>query len=361
MSPVTRATSLTAILAILTLPRLASAQQVHSPSAADALFREGRQAVKDGDMLKACALFQKSYSLDPAPGTLMNIADCEERQGQLLQALQHFNTTAESLATGDARMSIALSRAASLDAKLPHLLLRIQGPSEQTRVMVEGPGGTSAVPAQSWNKPIAVTPGFYEVTVFDGAVSRHVSVDLSEPETHEMVFDVPSIGLEEQQKNGKAEAERRRREEDEQRVAVEQTRRSQAEMVAANKQNQEYVDRVQRDVRQAGSWGTILGGGLGCGIPGLLFSTVGIVGIGKIVSDKHTVEQHCNGKLCDQTGFDAARDGKGWSVGSPLFLVLGGALTSLGVYFVVKGVNQRTAVSLMTTPQGPRVGVMQAF
>jgi hypothetical protein len=55
-------------------------------AAAEALFREGRDAAKHGDLETACADFAESQRLDPAPGTLLNLAECEEKLGRVASA-----------------------------------------------------------------------------------------------------------------------------------------------------------------------------------------------------------------------------------------------------------------------------------
>ena len=61
----------------------ARAQDARDPAAAEALFREGRTAAQKKDFTTACAKFRESNRLDPAVGTVFNIADCEERLGRL--------------------------------------------------------------------------------------------------------------------------------------------------------------------------------------------------------------------------------------------------------------------------------------
>ncbi|HUS27770.1 MAG TPA: tetratricopeptide repeat protein, partial [Kofleriaceae bacterium] len=39
------------------------------------LFEEGRALAKDGKYVEACATFEKSLQLDPAPGTKLNYGD----------------------------------------------------------------------------------------------------------------------------------------------------------------------------------------------------------------------------------------------------------------------------------------------
>jgi hypothetical protein len=46
-------------------------------SAAEQAFREGRRLLQEGKIADACAAFEQSQKLDPALGTLLNLADCE--------------------------------------------------------------------------------------------------------------------------------------------------------------------------------------------------------------------------------------------------------------------------------------------
>ncbi|MFO0567610.1 MAG: hypothetical protein U0263_18270 [Polyangiaceae bacterium] len=57
--------------------------QGRDATAAEALFNAGRDAVKAGDYPTACAKFRESNRLDPAPGTVLNLADCEEHLGHV--------------------------------------------------------------------------------------------------------------------------------------------------------------------------------------------------------------------------------------------------------------------------------------
>src|SRR5512140_3616222 len=47
------------------------------PARAEQLFREAREAMSRGENERACRLFAESNALDPADGTLANLAMCE--------------------------------------------------------------------------------------------------------------------------------------------------------------------------------------------------------------------------------------------------------------------------------------------
>ena len=80
------------IVGIVFFARSATAQSSPSDAsvAAEALFSAGRADVERGDYASACPKFADSQRLDPAPGTLINLADCEEHVGQLARAWQHW-------------------------------------------------------------------------------------------------------------------------------------------------------------------------------------------------------------------------------------------------------------------------------
>ena len=50
---------------------------------ADTLFRQGRASAEAGDYPHACVAFTESFRLEPALGTLLNLADCEEHVGRV--------------------------------------------------------------------------------------------------------------------------------------------------------------------------------------------------------------------------------------------------------------------------------------
>ena len=50
---------------------------------AEALFREGKRLLKDGKTAEACDKFAASDHLDRSAGTLLNLADCREKNHQL--------------------------------------------------------------------------------------------------------------------------------------------------------------------------------------------------------------------------------------------------------------------------------------
>jgi hypothetical protein len=89
--------------------------QAESSSTAETLFREGREAVKRGDYAVACPKFAESQRLDPANGTLLNLALCEEGWGQVSEARRHFREVLAALDLDEQRRAIATEHVEALD------------------------------------------------------------------------------------------------------------------------------------------------------------------------------------------------------------------------------------------------------
>ncbi len=92
---------------------------IHEP-ASQSLFDEGRELMIQGNFAEACAKFETSYELEPGLGTLLNLALCHEKRGQLATAYVKYNDAFTlALRAGDeARVALAKKR---LDALTPRL------------------------------------------------------------------------------------------------------------------------------------------------------------------------------------------------------------------------------------------------
>jgi hypothetical protein len=102
-------------------PGRLAAQDEESETAVDRserLFRQGRVAVEAGDCLAAIPLFEESQRIEPAVGTLLNLALCEERLGHLALARATLADALSIAAPGDHRRSLISERLAKLDAQL---------------------------------------------------------------------------------------------------------------------------------------------------------------------------------------------------------------------------------------------------
>jgi tetratricopeptide (TPR) repeat protein len=179
-----RAVLVFVVLAMLVVARAASAGPV-DPAAAEATFREARAKIVAGDYAAACPMLEESLRLEPAPGTLLNLADCEERTGRLASAWEHFERLENLLPASDPRVTIARAGRAALAARVPRLVVRLEDASlEGVRVFRDD----VEIGPPSLALALPVDPGRHVVSVVaPGHVDRRFEVDAREGETSEVV------------------------------------------------------------------------------------------------------------------------------------------------------------------------------
>jgi len=116
-----------AIATVLAVTQIAVAAPAEPPSAG-AMFQEARELAKQGRFAEACELFAKSYELDPALGTAVNLADCLEREGKLRRAWELFDTVARNSQNVQSRAKLARQRADALAARLATVVVTMHEP-----------------------------------------------------------------------------------------------------------------------------------------------------------------------------------------------------------------------------------------
>jgi hypothetical protein len=116
------ATLATVALVATTWVRLAGAQD---SARAEESFQAGRTLLNEGRYGEACPKFEQSQREDPASGTLLALAYCEELAGKLATAYRHYKAAAElAEREGQAdRKSAAAERVAALAQRLSVLTL----------------------------------------------------------------------------------------------------------------------------------------------------------------------------------------------------------------------------------------------
>lgn len=137
----------------------ASAGPAETRAAADALFREGRTLVKQGKFAEGCGKLEASQNLDPAPGTLLALADCFEKDGRIASAWSTWND-AVVLArqrNDKRRLETAEKRAKALEPKLPKLQIDVSGDSRVEGLVVKR--NDQVVESSIFGSAVPVDPG----------------------------------------------------------------------------------------------------------------------------------------------------------------------------------------------------------
>jgi hypothetical protein len=167
----------------------ARAQTPAAPDTAEALFDRAQEHAKRGEYRAACPLYTESLRVDPQVGTLLNLADCEEHVGALVQALAHWREAIDRLGAGSADKfaAFARTRAEQLDARVPRLTVRLKpGAPAGTRVM----RGGEELAAAALGVPMAVSPGPIELVVIaPGHEERRTTAELAEKDRIEITVE----------------------------------------------------------------------------------------------------------------------------------------------------------------------------
>lgn len=100
--------------------------QSSDPAAAEALFQKGRGAMEREDFDAACQMFEESFSLDPAVGTVMNLAVCEEKRGRLARSWERWHQALDLLDEDDERVSYAVIQMEAVEGRLAYLTIVAQ-------------------------------------------------------------------------------------------------------------------------------------------------------------------------------------------------------------------------------------------
>lgn len=133
-------------------------------AAAEQLFRDGKALMGEGRIAEACTAFEGSYRKDPAVSTLLNLADCREKNRQFASAWGHF-LDAERATRNDAAQAMlnqtARDRAAKLEPRLSYLVINVPDESRVDGLVVSR-NGEPVDPAE-WNRKSPVDGGTYTV------------------------------------------------------------------------------------------------------------------------------------------------------------------------------------------------------
>lgn len=148
-----------ALCGLLFAAPVASAQG----ESARVLFERGLAAFERGETAAACQLFEKSYALDGASGTLYNLAFCHQRAGLHWQARGEFLKLAAQMDREQKPDKARLARegAAEAERHVPKLTLVMPSPNDAAWIELDG----EALDEAGWSRPIPVAPGTHLITV----------------------------------------------------------------------------------------------------------------------------------------------------------------------------------------------------
>jgi hypothetical protein len=292
--------------------------------AAEALFQQGREEMAAGRYDSACAKLRQSDELDPAPGTKLNLAECEAARGRIATAWELLKAAEQKLDPTDPRYPIARQKREALEPRLPKLQLSLApGAPEDTTVRI----AQVELRASAFGVPLPLDPGRQELIVTaSGRSEARVTVVLEEGKTAELQV-MP--GAKTPDATGQSAA-------------------------APSTSPPPASEASSSDHR---TLGYVLGG---VGLAGLAGATVaGIL----TLNAKSTNKEHCDSALqsCDAQGRDAAESGRLYGTLTTAGLVVGLVGVGVGTYFIVSSGPNETGVTAQASAVGGRLTLVRRW
>jgi hypothetical protein len=127
------------------------------------LFDEGRSLLAAGKVAEACPKLEESRRLDPLPGTLLNLAVCDEQAGRAASAVAQFRE-ARALAQRDHRddrVALIDQHLSALEGKVSGLVIVVGPDADVPGLTVTFDGSPLGRPV--WGTRIPIDPGEHAI------------------------------------------------------------------------------------------------------------------------------------------------------------------------------------------------------
>jgi hypothetical protein len=297
-----------------------------SAAAAESLFQEARKLIDAKKFSEACPKLVASHKLAPAVGTLLNLADCYEKAGQLASAWARFHEAialAQRLGRPD-REKTARDRADKLEPRL--IRLTIVSHEKDTEVKLDGNVLDSAVLGTA----VPVDPGKHGIEASaKGKKPFTTTIDVSDRVRTPSV-EIPALDVDPEATKAAATAST-----------------SPDKPPADDKASDGSTQRIASYVL------------MGVGVVG--------VGVGAVFGLKTSstwadAKTHCTGLECDRTGVQLATDAKNAGTISTIAFIAGGALLAGGaiLFFTAPSASSKTGTSsALRVGVGPGSAMLQ--
>jgi serine/threonine-protein kinase len=183
------------LLAAVTSPRLAGAEPpVSNKVAAEALYEDAKTLLNQEKWQAALEKLLASQRLDPAIGTLLNIAYCYEKLDKTASAWASYNEVVGlASSTGDkqGRGERAAAAAKALEPKLARVVLRVPPESRVDKLELRRDG--DLIDPGTWDTAIPTDPGMHAFEASaPGRVSWKSSIQVA-PGPSTMTLSIPVL------------------------------------------------------------------------------------------------------------------------------------------------------------------------
>jgi hypothetical protein len=302
---------------------LALARPVAAQNAAqaEALFQRGLTEMQAGDHAAGCPKLAESYRLDPLPGALFTLAECEAAWSKLATAIEHYQSFVDGLTAlpparrhrFDERRRLALEKIAALSATAPEVTLEV-APGAPAGLVVRRDG--EPIDPSSYGVARKVDPGQYLFTAeLDGRQQWERSVVLALSDRAQVQVPWPL-----------------------------------AEPPAPSAATQSEAGSSAAPRSPLRPWFYASGA---VGVAGLVAGAVaGGIALGK----KKVIDEHCPDRQCDAQGHDAVEAGQSAALASTAGFAVGlaGAAAATTLFLLERRADERE-------PVAPRRGLRPAL
>jgi hypothetical protein len=310
-------------LGLLSLCAPAAAQSASDQAAAEALFKQGRDLMAAGRLSEACPKFAESQRLDPAAGTLLNLAACYEKGGQIASAWVTYKEAASAArkAGQEDRARMATGKVGELEPGLPTLTIAVPPSAEEAELQVRRDG--ELVGRAVWGAPIPVDPGPHLVEASAPGKKKWQAAPVVAVVGGRSSVEIPPLEPLPQPAP----------------AAV-----SPAPVVVLQASEPPAPEHRGAGMRAAG---LVIGG---IGVAGLIAG--GVLGA-LAISDNNDAKNACLGTVCPSQAFSSSEDAKHAATASTFGFVAGGALALAGVIVFVTAPRDHVQASTITPMIGP--------
>jgi hypothetical protein len=139
------------------------------PGQAETLFQSGLEKMRKGDYASACPDLTASYELEPLPGALFTLAECEASWGKVTTALKHYQLFVGTLSSQtparrqkfEERRRLALEQMATLAPSVPLISISVMAGAPSDLVVKRD---DAIVAESSYGVETPVDPGELVIT-----------------------------------------------------------------------------------------------------------------------------------------------------------------------------------------------------
>jgi hypothetical protein len=316
-----RSSSLAPILFGALLWASSAGAQRGDAAAAEQLFTAGREAFERGDFATACPKFEESQRLDPAAGTLINLAACYEKLGRLASAWETWRGALQVLTPTDERRTAVERRAEAMEKRVPRLFIELsRGAPPGTKVTRD----SVELGAASLGVGLPVDPGRHLVIATSpGRLERRYDVQIAEGATQKLVVE-PG----------------------EERPSAPEPGANAPAPAPPPAQPAPLADQP-RSSNGTRTLGYVVGG---AGVAGILVGSVtGIIALQKKNAMLDDCEKVGGGYACGPDGLDAASSGDTFATVSTVAFAAGAVATGVGLWLVLSS-SEQTQTALVASP-----------